>query len=48
MKKKAIHLKKLSLRAETVAALQDGGLEDARGGHFSVPPFYTCPECAPP
>ncbi len=48
MKKKALHLKKLSLRVETLTALQSGRLEDILGGHYSVPAFYTCPECAPP
>jgi hypothetical protein len=48
MKKKATHLKKLSLRVETLTALQRGRLEDALGGHYSIPAFYTCPECAPP
>ena len=47
-KKKATHLKKLSLRVETLAALQHGRLEKVLGGHYSVPAFYTCPECAPP
>jgi hypothetical protein len=49
MKKKATDLKKLSLRIETLTALQHGRLEDVLGrGHYSVPAFYTCPECAPP
>ncbi len=47
MKKNASYLK-LSLHAETIAALQDGSLGNVLGGHFSVPAFYTCPECAPP
>ncbi len=45
MKKK---IQKLGLNAETVAALQDGRLYQIQGGHFSIPAFYTCPECAPP
>ncbi len=48
MKKNASQVKKLSLRAETLAALQHGQLADAPGGHYSIPAFYTCPECAPP
>ncbi len=49
MKKHAKDLQKLSLRVETLAALQHGQLAGIpAGGHYSVPAFYTCPECAPP
>jgi hypothetical protein len=46
--KKAADLKKLSLRRETLTALKTGRLEAVRGGHYSIPAFYTCPECANP
>lgn len=48
MKKHAATLKRLSLNVETLAALQPGRLDGALGGHYSIPAFYTCPECAPP
>jgi hypothetical protein len=48
MKKHARILTKLSLRRETVAALERGALHQAAAGHYSIPAFYTCPECAPP
>jgi hypothetical protein len=48
MKKQAASLRKLSLRSETLTALQNGRLDDVPGGRFSLPPYYTCPECAPP
>jgi hypothetical protein len=48
MKKSTATLKKkLSLTVETVAALERSGLEKAQGGHYSIPAFFTCPECAP-
>jgi hypothetical protein len=49
VKKKTTIRKMLSLNLETLAALQLGSLEGAVGGtHYSMPPRYTCPECAPP
>jgi hypothetical protein len=48
MKRKTTQLKKLSLRVETLTALEHGRLQDVGGGHYSIPAFYTCPECAPP
>ena len=48
MKKHAATLKKLSLSVETLAVLQRGHLSGALGGHYSIPAFYTCPECAGP
>jgi hypothetical protein len=48
MKKKAAQLTKLALRVETLTALQHGPLKDVGGGHYSIPAYYTCPECAPP
>jgi hypothetical protein len=47
LRKKATELKKLSLRRETLNALRQGRLEDVVGGHYSIPAFFTCPECAP-
>ena len=48
MKKQASSLRKLSLRSETLSALQNGHLDKVGGAHYSIPAFYTCPECAPP
>jgi DNA-binding XRE family transcriptional regulator len=48
VKKKASDLKKLSLRRETVNALEKGRLQEVLGeAHYSIPAFFTCPECAP-
>ncbi|MBV8199535.1 MAG: class I lanthipeptide [Acidobacteria bacterium] len=47
MKKHPSTLKKLSLNVETLAALQQDRLDGAWGGHYSIPGYYTCPECAP-
>jgi hypothetical protein len=47
LKKKATDLKKLSLRRETLTALRQARLDDVVGGHYSIPAFFTCPECAP-
>jgi hypothetical protein len=48
MKKHAATLKPLSLNFETLTALQQCRLDEAVGGHYSIPAYYTCPECAPP
>jgi hypothetical protein len=45
MKKKATDLQKLSLRRETLAALQQGRLEGVAGGRWSWPVHNSCPEC---
>ncbi|HVT17055.1 MAG TPA: class I lanthipeptide [Thermoanaerobaculia bacterium] len=47
MKKKLVAAKKLSLHRETVTSLQHDPLKGALGGHYSIPAFFTCPECAP-
>lgn len=39
---------KLSLNQETLKNLTKEELQDVKGGHFSIPAFLTCPECAPP
>ena len=48
MKKYPATVKKLRLNVETLTALQQDRLSGAAGGHYSIPAFYTCPECAPP
>jgi hypothetical protein len=45
VKKKASDLKKLSLRRETLTALEDGRLEEILGGRWSRPVAFSCPEC---
>jgi len=40
--------KKLVLNQETVKNLTEEELRQVEGGHYSIPAFYTCPECAPP
>lgn len=47
-------LKKLSLNQQTLRNLTPGEMKEVAGGfasgiscHFSCPPRFTCPECAP-